>query len=405
MGLPLIVASQFDNNSINKMKRYRLWIFLAISATYMVSYFHRAAPAVVGPEILKEFDLASTALGFMGSMYFWAYAASALPAGILSDTWGARKTITAFVFLAGIGGFIFALAPNLMFMSVGRFVIGFGVGVVYVAAMRILSDWYRPDEIATYSGILLAVGNFGALISTTPLVFMMEHFGWRNSFSLVAGLTIIASVVAYIIIRNKPAEMQLPTPEDIMGLHHGLSTSRVSLTEAVGVVFGKKKFYLLGLLLFSSYGTFMGVGSLWAGPYLQDVYDVTKQVAGNILMIFPIGMIISCPLWGYISDKILKSRKKVLLWGALLHTLCYIPLIFFNANIAHTMLYVLFFYYGLSGGAFYQYIMGTLINLYPRLPSGAYSTAAYQTAFIMPFCGLLLGIVAFAFFKEEPNNL
>jgi len=153
---------------------------------------------------------------------------------------------------------------------------------------------------------------------------------------------------------------------------------------------------------------------------------------------FPIGMIISCPLWGYISDKILKSRKKVLLWGALLHTLCYIPLIFFNANIAHTMLYVLFFYYGLSGGAFvpgfacakeifaarfagtvsgslniflftggafYQYIMGTLINLYPRLPSGAYSTAAYQTAFIMPFCGLLLGIVAFAFFKEEPNNL
>ena len=54
-----------------KMLRYRLWIFLAISATYLLSYFHRAAPAVVGPEIMKEFAMAPTTLGFIDWDYIY----------------------------------------------------------------------------------------------------------------------------------------------------------------------------------------------------------------------------------------------------------------------------------------------------------------------------------------------
>lgn len=332
-----------------KMKRYRSWIFLVISATYLVSYFHRAAPAVVGPEIIKEFSLEPSALGFIGSMYFWAYALTALPSGLLADSWGPRKTIAAFVLLAGIGGFIFSLASDVTSMAWGRFIIGFGVGVVYVAAMRILADWYKPDELATYSGVLLAVGNIGALISTTPLVFLMGSIGWRNSFSLVAILTLIASVAAYRVIRNKPNEMGFPSPRELSGMVGKDSREKATFYDAIKVVFGNKRFYLLGLLLFSFYGTFMGVGSLWAGPYLQNVYGVSKQVAGAILMMFPLGMVLGCPLSGYISDKILKSRKKVLLWGCVLHTLCYLPLTLYAGSLSIPLLYALFFWYGVSG--------------------------------------------------------
>jgi len=419
---------------IVKMKRYRLWIFLAISATYLVSYFHRAAPAVVGPEIMREFALEPSALGFIGSMYFWAYAATALPAGLLADSWGPRKTIAAFVSLAGIGGFVFSLAADVTYMALGRFIIGFGVGVVYVAAMRILADWYKPDELATYSGVLLAVGNIGALISTTPLVILMGSIGWRNSFSLVAALTLAASVIAYRVIRNKPDEMGFPSPQQLTGMAMQGTKEKTSLRQAIGVVFGNKKFYLLGVLMFSFYGTFMGVGSLWAGPYLQNIYGVSKQMAGSILMMFPLGMVFGCPLAGYVSDKILKSRKRVLFWGCILHVLSYIPFILMAGNLSTTALYFLFFWYGLSGGtfvscfacaqeiyesrfagtavgalniflfsggAFYQYAMGTVINLYPALSPGVYPLAAYKTAFSVPAIGLIIGIIVFYFFNEN----
>ena len=423
-----------QDSATTRIKRYRLWIFLAISATYVVSYFHRAAPAVVGPVIMKELSLEPTALGLIGSMYFWAYAATALPAGVLADTWGARKTIAAFVFLAGIGGVIFALAPGATVMALGRFIIGFGVGVVYVAAMRILADWYEPDEMATYSGILLAVGNIGAIISTMPLVLLMENIGWRNSFILVAGLTLLASAVSYAVIRNKPNELGLTTCLSVKRAKVTEPGEKVSLVEALRTVFGNRRFYLMGLLLFSYYGTFMGVGSLWAGPYLQDIYGLSKQTAGSVLMMFPLGMVLGCPLAGYMSDKVFRSRKNILLWGGIAHLTCYIPLVFFTDALQERALYVLFFMYGLtggafvscfagvkeiyearfagtavgalniflfSGGAFYQYAMGAVINMYPVASPGVYSLTAYSTAFMVPAGGMLVGIIAFIFFRED----
>ncbi|MCR6544570.1 MFS transporter [Dehalobacterium formicoaceticum] len=422
-----------DEVLIVKLKRYRLWIFVAISVTYILSYFQRAAPAVVGPELMREFSLTPSELGLVGSMYFWAYAVTAVPGGLLADSWGARKTITAFVFLAGIGGLIFSLGTSMIMLATGRFIVGLGVGVVYVAAMRILADWYKSDERGTYSGILLAVGNVGALISTTPLVFLMGNIGWRNSFSLVAILTFVTAAISYGVIRNKPSDMGLPSPNQVNGAVMQTEVVKPSLGESLKTVFGTKKFYLLAILLFSYYGSFMGVGSLWAGPYLQNVYGLSKELAGSVLMMFPLGMVFGCPIAGYMSDKILKSRKKVLFWGCLLHILFYIPLIFLAGSLSTTMLYALFFGYGLTGGtfvscftcsqeiyepkfagtavgalnmflfgggAFYQYVMGAVVGTFEPIAKNVYPVAAYQAAFAVPACGLILGVILFAFFKE-----
>lgn len=430
-------STVISTDLVSKMVRYRFWIFAAISAAYLVSYFHRSAPAVVGPEIIKDLGLAPAALGFMGAMYSWAYAAAMLPAGILADTWGPRKTVSVFVFVAAIGGFLFGLAPGLDMMAAGRFLVGFGVGFVYVPAVRIMADWYKPDELATYSGILLAIGNIGALISAAPLVSLMAAIGWRNSFHVVGAFTLVAAIMAYFVIRNKPTELGFPTPRDLMGLPPAPPAPKVSLGEALKAVFGNKQFYLLGMLLFSYYGTFMGVGSLWAGPYLQNVYGLSKQAAGAIIMMFPLGMVFGCPLSGYFSDKILRSRKKVLLWGCAAHTLSYIPLVFFTEQMSVMALYLLFFWYGLSGGAFvscfacaketceprfagtavgalnififvggafYQHLMGSIIGMYPVVKAGVYSPAAYKAAFTVPFVGLIAGAMLFWFFRENPKT-
>ena len=146
MGTPVALERTFANEIVRRMQNYRVLIFLAISAAYLVSYFHRAAPAVVSTEIVKDLAIAPAALGFMGSMYFWAYAAAMLPAGVLADTWGSRKTMSVFILVAAVGGFIFGLAPSVAYLAFGRFLVGFGVGFIYVPAVRIMADWYRPDD-------------------------------------------------------------------------------------------------------------------------------------------------------------------------------------------------------------------------------------------------------------------
>lgn len=430
-------SKKFDISIISRMKKYRLLVFSACAIAYFISYFHRAAPAVVGPVIIKELAIAPATLGFMGSMYFWAYAAAVIPAGVLADTWGSRKTMSAFVMVAAIGTFIFGLAPGVGLLAIGRFLVGFGFGFVYVPALRIMADWYKPDELATYSGVLVAIGNIGAMVSAAPLVLLMNAIGWRNSFHAVGLLTLGAAILSYAVVRNKPSELGFPTPRDLMGLPTASDVPKVRLKEALKVIFGNPQFYLVSFLLFSYYGTLMGMGSLWAGPYLQNVYGLSKQLAGNIIMMFPLGMVFGCPLSGYLSDHILKSRKKVLLWGSLFHAASYLPLIFFIDKMSLPVLYVLFFWYGLTGGAFvpcfacvketceprfagtaigsinmflfiggafYQYIMGLVIGSYPVVKVGVYPTAAYRAAFIVPLAGILFGAFLYMFFRENPRT-
>lgn len=425
------------SQSTAKMKRQRLLIFLGISTAYVISYFHRSAPAVVGPEIAADLALDPGALGALGSMYFWAYAGAQLPAGVLADTWGARKTMSVFVLIAAVGGALFALSPNLPLLSLGRFLVGLGVGFIYVPAVRIMADWYRPDELATYSGVLLAVGNMGALASAAPLVMLMEAVGWRQSFLVVSLFTIAAALFCWVFVRNRPADLGLPGPRELMGLAPLPPETKANLRQALRAVFSNKQFYLLGFLMFCYYGTLMSVGSLWAGPYLQQVCGLSKQAAGNVIMMFPLGMVIGCPLSGYISDKILKSRKKVLLGGATLHLLSYAPLIWLPGALSPAALYSLFFWYGLtggafvsnfacaketvepryagtavgavnvflfSGGAFFQAIMGLVIGLRPQEAEGVYSIAAHCDALMVAAGGLLLGIALFALFREQPQK-
>lgn len=417
--------------------RRRALIFAVIAFTYIISYFHRAAPAVVGPIIATEGGLSPVQLGLIASMYFWAYALTVFPSGLLADGWGARKTIAVFVFLAAVGGAAFAFADSVWALAASRFVIGLGVSAVYVAALRIISDWYSPDELATYSGLLLAFGNVGALLSTAPLVGAIAEIGWRNVFAIVAGLTLVASIVSYVVVRNSPREAAQRSALPSSGSAPSSPSGLAVLRDAITVVLSERRIYLVGCLLFSFYGTFMGVASLWAGPYLQTVYGLSKQEAGNILMLFPIGMTVGCPLAGYLSDKVFRSRRVVLLYGGLLHILTYIPLVFFTADLEGWLLSAVFLWYGLSGGAFvvcfacvkelydgryagasvgaltiflhaggafYQYVIGFLIGQSPLASGAADPAALYARAFLVPMVGLAIGLVAFSRFKETATT-
>ncbi|MFT4300823.1 MAG: MFS transporter [Desulfovibrio sp.] len=412
------------------MRRYRALIFIVISLSYIISYFHRSSTAVIGPVLMEDLKISSTDLGIVGSMYFWAYALACIPSGLLTDAIGARKTIAVFLCVAAGGTLLFAAADSVALLGGGRFCIGLGVSAVYIAAMKIFSDWYKKDELATCSGALLAVGNVGALLSTAPLVLLIAQFGWRETFVGMGWYTLVMGGVSYLLIRNTPSELGFsPVPQDI-----AVESERPTVFKALGTLLTNRNFCLLSLLSFMYYGTFMGVGALWAGPYLQDVYGLSRQAAAAVLMFFPIGMTIGCPLSGYLSDKVLRSRRSVLLYGCVLHLLAYIPFILFTSSMPTGVLYLLFLYFGISGGffvscfacakeishpafagtsigalnmllafgaAFFQYVLGWILALCGKTDGGSYGADAYRMVFVAAAAGLIIGAVSIYMFRER----
>ena len=71
---------------------------------------------------------------------------------------------------------------------------------------------------------------------------------------------------------------------------------------------------------FFAYATMLTVLGVWGGPYLYDVYKLDGVQRGNVLLAMGVAQILGILAYGPM-DRLLRSRKKVVLGGAAISVL------------------------------------------------------------------------------------
>jgi MFS family permease len=323
-------------------------------------------------------------------VYFYAYTIMQLPSGLLTDNWGPRKTVSLFTFIAAAGAILTGIASTFETVIAGRLLIGIGVAMVYIPTMKILAAWYCKNEFASLSGILLAVGNIGALSAAGPLALMSDALGWQQVFIILGMITLVLAALVWMITRDRPSDMNLPSIQEIEAMELGELAPEVKTTElipmgrALKMTFGAgMKFWPLAIWFFFMYGSMMVYQGLWAGPFFNDIMGWDRPTYGLVLTFIGIGMILGCPTAGYISDKILKSRKKVLIIGTVVYTIIWAVIWLTSGHITSTETYMAInFAFGFFGG-FFVVSYAQIKELFPISIVGT-STAALN---IFPFAG------------------
>lgn len=423
-------------SEIEKALTYRWIIFIVLALAYLFVYFHRLSLSVVADDLVRDFQTTASITGLLGSVYFYCYALMQLPAGLLSDSLGPRKVVTFSLLIAALGSFIFGFAPNIHIAFLGRILVGLGVSMVFIPTMKILSQWFRIHEFALMSGILNAVGGAGVLIATWILALMAAKFGWRISFELIGCLTLVIVCLAWVVVRNRPADMRWPS---IIESDHqkgkGVSSSeKIPLESGMCSVFKEKFFWPVAVWFFFDCGIFFGFGGLWGGPYLIHVYGMEKSEAGAILSMIAWGMIVGSPLIGLISDKVLRSRKKVFISCTTILTCLFVFLNLYPGGLPLYRLYIIFFVFSVCssaivimafttikelfpveiagtsvgavnlfpflGGAVFMPLMGRVLDLYPKTDKGAYSFEAYSALLLILLAASVLALLCTFLMKE-----
>ncbi len=133
------------------------------------------------------------------------------------------------------------------------------------------------------------------------------------------------------------------------------------------------------------YGTIMLWQASQSGSFYKSVYGFSKETAAMMVTMVGVGMVFGCPIAGRISDKVLHSRKKVVLIGTSVYTLLW-AVIWLTAgkdfmNSAGIQ-GVINFLFGFFGG-FFVVSYAQIKELYPIAMAGT-STAALN---LFPFAG------------------
>lgn len=293
------------------IRRYGLTIFGLILSAYFLVYFHRTSGGAIASEFQSFYCVDEASVAMLASIYMYAYTIMQIPGGILTDRLGPRRTATLFIGILTCGSLICAISAmdgirDFTLMTIGRILIGIGAAVISVPAMKIQAVWFPRASFATLTGFLLMAGNIGAVCSAYPMAASIGTIGIMGTYLILTAFSVFITMMIWLFARDKPSEKSLP---DI----YSSDEVDIPVPDALKAVFGSgRRFWPLAIWFFLFYGALMLWQAAFGGLY-YEACGVSDEDYAVFLTMVGIGMIIGCPVIGHLSDRVLRTRRGILI--------------------------------------------------------------------------------------------
>jgi len=364
-----------------KMK-YKWLVLTLLWISFFSVHFHRVAYSPLIPTIMQELDISYASAGLLMSAYFLAYTITQIPTGVLVDRFGARKVVSLFMIIFAGGAILFTRITNFEMGFISRFLIGFGSSVIWVSGIKIISYWFKRSERGFTTGVFSASANFGATVALLAIPLVVIVHGWRQGYFLTTIPVIILIGLNWLLIRDYPSDIGLPSPEDPKSIEPEAkyATSQKTL---VHNVLKNPHAWPLCLSTFFYLGGWYGTLT-WVPTYCFEELKIPLVTSGLIGSLITLGAAIS-PITGILADKI--GRKPVYVVGMAGYALFTFLFITFSScyNIIPTAILAILMGIAFSSFAFSFTIISELFP--PKVTataSGVLNACAFLGALVYP---------------------
>jgi sugar phosphate permease len=244
---------------------------------------------------------------------------------------------------------LFGLAESFATASMGRFLVGLGVSVVFVGLMKSNTVWFSERRYGTISGLTLLLGNLGAIAATGPLALILMHVEWRALFIALGVFAMALGIVSWLLVRDKPEDLGFPSVREMEGEEAHAPRTRHWIHD-LRTVLGNRRLWPGFVYDFGITGSLFGMLGLWAVPMLRDVHGLSRGEASVYTTLATAAFALGCLASGALSDR-LRRRRPVLRAGALVYLLACLGLLLLPWRPGPAAL-GLFTLLGLSAGSF-----------------------------------------------------
>ena len=386
---------------------------------FFYAWIMRVAPSVMIDELMRDFAVGATAIGHLSAFYFYGYAGMQIPVGLLMDRFGPRRLMTVAAVGCAVGCVVFALAPALWALSLGRFLIGATAAFSLVGAMTVAGQWFPARRFALLSGLAMMLGMAGGVFGQAPLRLLVERLDWQRASLVLAGGGVLLALAGVATVRDR-------------------SRAAGSLRQVMAgmVQVGRnRQTWLIAVAGLGTAGPLLGFAALWGVPFLALTQGLDRPAAAGVTSMVFIGWGVGAPVAGWLSDRI--HRRKLPFVAGLMLTALAMAGLAWAPGLPLWAVSVLCFLCGFGGsgqilgfaavrelnppaaagaaigvvnavvtgaGALFQPLLGWLLDLAwtGEMADGVrvYSVAAYGTAFSVLVAGAVVGIACILLMRE-----
>ena len=378
-------------------------ILLFVNAAILLAFVKVFEIPSMIPLFVDELNITYAQAGIFMTAYTIIRCLASLPAGSITDRWGAVPVIWVCLLCVACVGLLGTLGNSYVFLLSSRIIVSIGIAIIFIAAVDSIPKYLPPDNVGRGIGYINGSLNLGIALALFLTPILADALGWRWTARLFSFSFLALALLSIPLLRNPPAILNSP----------GQGEQTVSLS--IAELLKNPTVLLLALAAFIIFVELYGVLT-WVPVFLAEVFHYKPAEVGSSATMFGIAAIPASIICGYLCSSLRKiiwltTTGAVITGGSILilvfsnalalwQTICLITLITWG----HTQVVVsimslaslivpshssgkalgLVFTCAYAGSVLPTYLGGFLLE----------STGGYTVSFILFACAALLSIAA-----------
>jgi EmrB/QacA subfamily drug resistance transporter len=395
-----------DTSPKQKMSPKDLLIVIVVSLGSFMAGLDATIVNIALPTIAKTLDISTVTASWVLNAYLIILVSLLLAASRLGDMKGYKKLFLSGFAVFTLGSALCGLSSDILMLIASRMLQAVGGAAIAALGAVMVTSYLSSSVRGQALGIVAMFTMLGAALGPVIGGFLTSVYSWPYIFYVNVPVGIIAILLGIKIIPSKPpvspdAKLDIPGVLFVFvalaSLIYGLTTIQGATPVAGGIslivafifwllFFARErraKEPLINLGLFSNRAyTFqnfavMLVQMAMAGVmvlmpfYLELVKKVSTGDSGAILLALPVGMILTAPIAGKISDII--GTKKPIIVGFVIAAvaLLFLSTLSVESSIGHVSIYL--FLLGAGTGIAFSPLNSAVMGESPVQDRGATS--------------------------------
>ena len=275
-----------------------IFVLILIFLTYVEIL--RVFPEVAKRELSQSIRISANTVGLMGTFALYIYLFVQVFIGIIYDRISLRIVIPSGVLLCAVGGFFFGWSYNIPLAFIAQGMMAVGSTFAFLGGLIVIQRWFARRHFAMLAGVLQTVGAFGIFSAGIPNEALLHYYSsWRVVMIVLGSIGIVLGLMYLMVVQDNPEDEFI------------VPTSRRFLRQ-VREIFSSSQMWWAALVAAFGWGPLIAVVGVLGGPLLQKRYMLSLNEASDMITFCWLGLGISGPLIGYLSDAI--GRRLSLLY-------------------------------------------------------------------------------------------
>lgn len=178
--------------------RVAVWAFACVA--YLAAIMSRTSLSATSAIASDRFELSSDQLAAFGILQLVVYAAAQIPLGMVVDRLGGRTVLLIGLAIVAASQLLIGFGDGFIALLVARGLAGLGDAMVFPSAVRLTAVALPTRWTPLGTQAIGIVGNFGMVITATPLVMLIDVTSWAAGYVVLAAFTGVIALAAGAVL-------------------------------------------------------------------------------------------------------------------------------------------------------------------------------------------------------------